>query len=186
MEGEESTNGRGGTSDDSETLREKLRESEARAEEAEARAKEATERARRLMAEMDDVRERTRRDKERAELYASQGLAKDVLPVADNLSRALSSAEEEGEPAELLKGVKEGLKLTEKGLMDALERHGVKRFEPAVGDEFDPDSMEALARIPSDDDAHHNAVFSVTKAGFFHHDRVLRPAQVAVSIKQDS
>ena len=128
-------------------------------------------------AELENVRKRLQRDKVEALRFANEGLARDLLPVVDNLERAVEHAEAGGDGQPLL----EGVRLVLRSALDVLERYGVKRID-AVGDVFDPNRHEAIARVP-DGDVEPNRVVRQFLPGYFLHDRLLRAAQVGVSTR---
>ena len=129
----------------------------------------------RAQAELENYRKRVQREADEARRYQAQPLARDVLPVLDNLRRAITAAEEGGDTA----GLVEGVRLVLKQLEDALARHGVQPIE-AVGQPFDPHLHEALQQVPSHDQPALNVVQEFQR-GYRLHDRVLRPSQVVVS-----
>jgi len=134
----------------------------------------------RTLAEMENLRKRTEREVADARLYGNAGFARDVLAVADNMHRALETID-----AELrehynakLKGLVEGVELTERELLKVLEKHGVKKFSPA-GERFDPNVHQAMYEVENPElPASH--VAEVIQAGYMLGERVLRPALVAV------
>ena len=103
------------------------------------------------------------------------GLAKDLLPVIDNLDRAMQAAKQAGEQGPLVQGVA----MVQGQLLDALKRHGVTVIE-AVGQQFDPGKHEAVMQQPAPGKAA-GTVLQVVENGFAIHDRVLRPAKVIVA-----
>ncbi len=135
----------------------------------------------RLAAEMDNLRRRTERDVKDAKSYSVAGFARDMLAVSDNLRRALDAipaeAKEAGETG--LNALIEGVEMTERAMLSALERHGVKKLEPE-GQKFDPNFHQAMFEIPNAD-VPNNTVLQVVQAGYTIGDRVLRPAMVGVS-----
>jgi molecular chaperone GrpE len=126
-------------------------------------------------AELENVKKRLQREKTDAIRFANESLLRDLLPVLDNLERAISHAELGGNG----QSVVEGVQLILKAALDILERHGVKRIE-AVGQPFDPSQHEAVAQVP-DPDRPSNQVVDQYLPGYRLHDRLLRPAQVSVS-----
>jgi len=151
---------------------------------AEALAKEAAEardRVLRTLAEMENLRKRTAREVADARTYGITGFARDVLDIADNLQRALDAVPAEARAAADpgLKGLIEGVELTERSLLNALEKHGVKKFDPA-GQKFDPNFQQAMFEVP-DPSVPPGTVVQVVQAGYTIGDRVLRPALVGVS-----
>lgn len=132
----------------------------------------------RLAADAQNTRRRAEKDVKDARAYAISAFAGDVLGVADNLSRALEAAR--GETLEgAAKTLVDGVALTEKSLLSALDRHGVKKIAPEPGDAFDPNRHQATAQIPSE---HPNgSVASLFAPGYVIGERTLRAAMVAVS-----
>ena len=150
----------------------------------EALAKEAAEardRMLRTLAEMENLRKRTTREVADARLYGITGFARDVLDIADNLQRALDAVPAEARAAADpgLKGLIEGVELTERSLLNALEKNGVKKFDPA-GEKFDPNFQQAMFEVP-DASVPTGTVVQVVQAGYTIGERVLRPAMVGVS-----
>lgn len=136
----------------------------------------------RLAAELENTRRRSAREKADAGRYAIANFARDLIGVSDNFERALRIADENA-PAEgmsdVAKGLIDGLKMTEKELLSALERHGVKRVA-AEREKFDPNLHQAVAQIPHTE-IPHGHVIDVAQQGFTIGDRVLRAAMVTVS-----
>jgi molecular chaperone GrpE len=135
----------------------------------------------RTLADMDNLRKRTEREVADARLYGIAGFARDVLAVADNMHRALSTVDlaqrEAADPT--VKAMIEGVELTERELMKALEKHGVRKFTPE-GEKFDPNLHQAMYEVPnSDHPAGH--VAQVIQSGYMIGERMLRPALVGVS-----
>lgn len=150
----------------------------------EALAKEAAEsrdKMLRTLAEMENLRKRTAREVADARTYGIAGFARDVLDIADNLQRALDAvpadARAAAEPG--LKALIEGVELTERSMLNALEKNGVKKFDP-IGEKFDPNFQQAMYEVP-DSSVAAGTVVQVVQAGFTLGERVLRPALVAVS-----
>jgi len=132
----------------------------------------------RALADAENARKRSDKDRREAERYGSTRLARDLLPVYDNLHRALASAEEsEDKPSEALL---EGVQLTLRELMNIFEKHGVHIIVPQVGDKFDPESHEAMFEAPVPNTVK-GTIIQVSAHGFLLYDRLLRPAQVGVS-----
>ena len=153
-------------------------ELQARLEEAEAQAAEAKERALRMAAEMENLRRRTERELRDAKSFAVSNFARDMLDVADNLSRALDAVPE-GSDDPALKGLKEGVEMTGRTLDRTLERHGVRKLEP-VGEKFDPNFHQAMFKMP-DASQPKDTVAQVVQPGYAIGPRVLRPAMVGVT-----
>jgi molecular chaperone GrpE len=162
-----------------------LGELEALLEEKERALKDAKDKLLRSYAEMENLRDRTRREAEATRKYAVQDFAKSILDVADNLGRALeivqkstSSADDAEANAKLLKSLTEGVEMTDKQLLKVFEKHGLERFNPE-GEPFDPNEHQAVYEV--DDDAKTpGTVGVVLKAGYKLNDRVIRPAIVGV------
>ncbi|MGH6726694.1 MAG: nucleotide exchange factor GrpE [Pseudolabrys sp.] len=135
----------------------------------------------RTLAEMENLRKRTEREVADARLYGNAGFARDVLAVADNMHRALTTIGPElREQADSnIKALVEGVELTERELLKVLEKHGVKKFSPA-GERFDPNVHQAMYEVP-DSELPPGHVAQVIQAGYMLGDRVLRPALVAVA-----
>jgi molecular chaperone GrpE len=150
----------------------------------EALAREAAEsrdKMLRTLAEMENLRKRTMREVADARTYGITGFARDVLDIADNLQRALDAvpAETRESADPILKALIEGVELTERSLLNALEKNGVKKFDPS-GEKFDPNFQQAMYEVP-DASVPPGTVVQVVQAGYMIGDRVLRPALVAVS-----
>ena len=135
----------------------------------------------RLLAEMENLRSRTEREVTDARQYGIAGFARDVLAVADNMHRALSTVDdmqrELADPA--VKAMIEGIELTERELMKALEKNGVKKFTPQ-GEKFDPNLHQAMYEVPNAD-VPPGHVAQVIQSGYMIGERMLRPALVGVS-----
>lgn len=113
-----------------------------------------------------------------AKMYGIQGFCKDLLTVADTLSLAIENIPTEQLENPLVKGMHEGLKLTENQLLKVFSDHGVKVINPE-GEKFDPNFHEALFQQPIPG-KEAGTVFAVTKKGYTLNDRCLRPAMVGV------
>jgi len=154
-------------------------EPETRIQELERELAEQKDRMLRAMAEADNVRRRAQRDAEDRVRYANEALLRELIPVLDNLDRALASARAAGGAESVVSGVE----LIQRELLRVLERAGVARYS-AVGQPFDPTRHEAIARVVSPQAAA-NTVVSEQLPGYLLHDRVLRPALVAVAVPPD-
>lgn len=132
----------------------------------------------RTLADAENSRKRAERDRREAEQYGGSRLARDLLPVFDNLKRALDAATDDTrtQAAALI----EGVELTLRELTNVLTKHGVAPIEPAVGDTFDPQQHEAMFEAPLPG-TKAGQIIQVMSVGFLLHDRLLRPAQVGVS-----
>ena len=135
----------------------------------------------RALAEMENMRRRTERQVADARDYGITAFARDVLAVADNMSRALAALDQElrekAEPG--VKALLDGVELTERELLKVLDKHGVKKFEP-TGEKFDPNLHQAMFEVP-DPSLPNGTVAQVVQAGYMIGERVLRPALVAVA-----
>jgi molecular chaperone GrpE len=144
-------------------------------------AAEAKDRMLRTLAEMENLRKRTSREVADARTYAITGFARDILDIADNLQRALDAlpAETKAAADPGLKALIEGVELTERSLINTLEKNGVKKFDPS-GEKFDPNFQQAMFEVP-DASVPSGTVVQVVQAGFMIGERILRPALVGVS-----
>jgi molecular chaperone GrpE len=131
--------------------------------------------AARAQAEMENTRKRLEREKSEFYKYAQEALIKDLLPVMDNLERAIAHGEESADKEGLLQGVR----MTQEGLMSVLSKHGLKVIE-AKGRPFDPNFHEAVMR-QENADAPPNTVVEEVQKGYLLHDRLIRPSMVVVS-----
>jgi len=144
-------------------------------------AAEARDKMLRTLAEMENLRKRTSREVADARIYGITGFARDILDIADNLQRALDAVpaemKESADPA--LKAFIEGVELTERSLLNTLEKNGVKKFDPS-GEKFNPNFQQAMYEVP-DTSVPSGTVVQVVQAGYTIGERVLRPALVGVS-----
>jgi molecular chaperone GrpE len=124
-------------------------------------------------ADLENYKRRAVREKQDALRFGSEHLLRDLLPVVDNLHRALDHARAGREDDPILKGIE----LVLRGFDEVLERHGVK-IVPARGEPFDPNRHEAISHVESDAPA--NTVIDEHQRGYLLHDRLLRPALVTV------
>jgi molecular chaperone GrpE len=129
----------------------------------------------RTRADFENYEKRVLRDHAQERRFMHAGLAKDLLPVIDNLDRAVEAATQAGEQGPLVQGVA----LVKGQLLDALKRHGITVIE-AVGQPFDPARHEAVMQRPAPG-KQPGTVLQVAEQGFTIHDRVLRPAKVIVA-----
>ncbi|MFT3728534.1 MAG: nucleotide exchange factor GrpE [Terricaulis sp.] len=134
----------------------------------------------RAMAETENTRRRAERQAQEARAYGIDRFARDLLPVADTLGRALAAAPPHWRESadDVSKNLLTGFELTERSLLEAFARHGLKPVG-AKGDAFDPNLHQAIAHIASDLPS--GTVAEVMQVGFVLADRTLRPAIVAVS-----
>ncbi|MFC4352360.1 nucleotide exchange factor GrpE [Fodinicurvata halophila] len=134
----------------------------------------------RAMADAENIRNRARKERDEAVKYAGGGLAKDLLSVADNLRRALDSVPAgAAEENEHLKSLMTGVEMTEKSLLEAFEKNHIKRIDP-VGERLNPHYHEAMVEV-EDPNYPPGTISQVLEPGYILHDRLLRPARVAVS-----
>ena len=148
---------------------------------AKAEAADMRDRYLRLAAEMDNLRRRTARDVKDAKSYSVAGFARDMLAVSDNLRRALDAIPAEAREAGDVgfNALIEGVEMTERAMLSALERHGVQKLEP-IGQKFDPNFHQAMFEVPNAE-VPNNTVVQVVQAGYTIGERVLRPAMVGVA-----
>jgi molecular chaperone GrpE len=131
----------------------------------------------RALAEVENTRRRAERTAQEARIYAIDRFAGDLLAVADTLGRAIAAAPRD-DVDEGFRNLLTGVELTERALLDAFSRHGLKRVG-AKGDTFDPNLHQAVAQAPSDLPA--GKVAEVMQPGYVLGDRTLRAAMVLVS-----
>jgi molecular chaperone GrpE len=148
---------------------------------AQQEAAELKDKLLRTLAEMENLRKRTEREVADSRLYGVTSFARDILNVADNMHRALNALDVElREQANAgVKALLDGVELTERELLNVLEKHGVKKLEP-LGQKFDPNRHQAMYEVP-DATAPAGHVVQVIQAGYLIGDRVLRPALVAIA-----
>jgi molecular chaperone GrpE len=144
-------------------------------------AAEARDKMLRTLAEMENLRKRTAKEVADARAYGITGFARDILDIADNLQRAFDAlpAEWKASADPALKAFIEGVELTERSLLNTLEKNGVKKFDPQ-GEKFNPNFQQAMYEVP-DASVPAGTVVQVVQAGFMIGERVLRPALVGVS-----
>ncbi len=142
---------------------------------ANAELEQAREQLLRTQAELENFRKRARRELEQERRYALLPLISELLPVLDNLARAVEAAEQSDDATGLL----EGVKMVSSQLQAALEKHHCRPIE-AAGAPFDPNLHEAIGEEPSDEQPS-GTVTRVTRVGYQLHDRVVRPSQVLIS-----
>lgn len=165
----------------------------AQAEPAEAEEDEATRAARlaaevaelrdqllRALAEAENQRRRSQREREEAVRYAAAPMLRDLVAVADNLQRALESVPGDGtEQDGALKILLEGVELTRRELDTVFERHGIVKLDP-LGERLNPHHHEAMFEVP-DPEQPSGTIVQVVQPGYLLHDRLLRPARVGVA-----
>lgn len=140
----------------------------------------------RALAELENTRRRAEREKQDASQFAVTRFARDMLTVADNFSRALAACppdkREAADPQ--VKGVIEGVEVTERQLLATLEQHGVKIIDTTDA-KFDPNLHQAVAEVPGEGKAP-GSIVHVIQTGYTLNGRLLRPAMVTVARKEDS
>ena len=137
----------------------------------------------RALADSENARKRADKDRREAENYGGSKLSRDLLPVYDNMKRALEAATEEQKVVSA--ALIEGVELTMRELVNVFGKHGIRPITPAVGDRFDPKEHEAMFEAPLPD-TQAGSIIQVSTEGFMLHDRLLRPAQVGVSSNTSS
>ena len=153
---------------------------EARIAELEEQVAQMRDQTLRALAEAENVRRRTDRDKEQTRLYAAGGLAKDLLNAVDNLRRALDAAPKDRDGLdETVKNLIVGVEMTERDLLTAFEKNGIKRIEP-LGQRFDPNLHQAMLEVENSGKPA-GTVVQLLAPGYVLHDRLLRAAMVGVA-----
>jgi molecular chaperone GrpE len=133
----------------------------------------------RAVAETENIRRRSQREREETTKYANTNFSRDILAIADNLRRALEScSDKESLPASALSLV-QGIELTENALISTFERHNIKKIFP-LQEKFDPNFHQAMIEI-EDATLPAGTIVQVLQAGYMLYDRLLRPAMVGVS-----
>jgi molecular chaperone GrpE len=134
----------------------------------------------RAHAEVENIRKRAERERDEATKYSIAKLARDIVAVGDNFQRAIDAVPAgaaEKDPA--LKSFLDGVTMTERELLNALDRHGIKRVQP-LNEQFNPHLHQAVAQVPRTD-VPSGTIVEVYQAGYMIEDRVLRPAMVGVA-----
>ncbi len=142
-----------------------------------AEVEELKERILRLHADFDNYRKRTNKEKEEWFQYASQGVVMNLLPVVDNLERALSSMEQQVDDQQSLIA---GINMIYRQLMDVLQREGLQPIE-ALGQIFDPLLHEAIMQVPVEEGQEDNLIVEELRKGYRFKDKVIRPTMVKVA-----
>ncbi len=155
---------------------------EERLKAAEAKAEENHDRLLRVTAEFENYKKRMERDMNDFKKFANESLIKDILPIVDNLERALEIPE--GDNEKTFDGLRKGVEMTLKGLMDGLKKFGVVPIE-SFEKPFDPNLHQAVMTEESDKHSE-STVSQVLQKGYMIQDRLLRPAMVVVSKKPAS
>jgi molecular chaperone GrpE len=146
---------------------------------AEVELTEYKDRALRAMAEVENVRRRAQREAEDSKKYAVSSFARDLLNVADNLRRALTSVDPAKVQDDVLKNLLAGVEATERELLAVFERNGVRRVDPK-GQKFDHNLHQAIFEAENTGQPP-GTVTEVLQTGYTLHDRLLRPAMVGVA-----
>jgi molecular chaperone GrpE len=146
---------------------------------AEAKAVEANDKMLRAMAEVENTRRRLERERDEARKYAASAFARDLLSAADNLRRALASMPEDQAADEATKSLLAGVAATERELLAAFEKHGIRRLDPK-GERFDHNFHQAIFEAENTGKPA-GTVVEVLQPGYIQHDRLLRPAMVGVA-----
>jgi molecular chaperone GrpE len=147
----------------------------------EAELQEAQDKLLRTLAEMENLRRRHTRELEDARKYAMAGFARDLLDVADNMRRAIAAVPEEARRTnELAETLLAGVELTERTLLGAFDKHGVKKIVPERGEKFDHNRHQAMFEVPTTD-LPPGHVADVMQTGWAIAERLLRPAMVGVT-----
>ncbi len=144
------------------------------------RLAESQDRVLRIQAELENYRKRARRELEDERRYAEIGLIADLLPIVDNMNRAIEAGEKKADPALLLSA----LKIMSQQFNDIFKKHHCTPISGA-GEPFNPHLHEAIMQQPNAEAPHHT-VLNVVRMGLMLYDRVVRPAQVIVSSNPSS
>jgi molecular chaperone GrpE len=153
---------------------------ESRIAELEAEVAKYKDQALRALAEQENVRRRAQRDREDALKFATSGFAKDLVTVADNLRRAIDSVPEaQASGNDLVKNLLSGVSATERELLSAFEKHGIRKLDP-LGEKFDHNFHQAIFELENTGKPA-GTVVQVLQAGYVIHDRLLREAMVGVA-----
>lgn len=163
-----------------EVLVAKVAELEAALMASQAKVKEQQDSVVRAAADVENMRRRATQDVEKAHKFALEKFAKELLPVIDNLERAVQSADAENEA---VKPVLEGIELTQKSFISSVEKFGLVALDPQ-GEAFDPEKHQAMAMQPSNE-VKPNHVMAVLQKGYELNGRVIRPAMVMVAKAAD-
>lgn len=156
-------------------------EGETREAQLEAELAETKDRLLRTLAEMENLRRRTERELDDARKYAISNFAREMLDVADNLSRALESIPSKArQNIELIKNLAEGVEMTEKTLLGSFERHHIVKLTPEPGEKFDHNRHQAMFEVETDQHPP-GTIAQVLQPGYMIADRLLRPVMVGVA-----
>ena len=138
----------------------------------------------RILAEMENLRKRFEKDKIDSIKYGNHNLAKDMLTLGDNLSRALDTISSDEKRSESFNNLIDGLKIAQKEFVMILEKHGVKKIE-SINKKFDHNYHQAMLEVETDE-FNEGYVVQEIQSGFTMHDRLLRPSMVGVSKKPEN
>jgi molecular chaperone GrpE len=130
-----------------------------------------------LSADFDNYRKRSLREKEEWVKYAAQNLIEKLLPVMDNLDRAVESVEVQSDET---RNILEGVRMIQRQMFEVLQKEGLSEIE-ALNEFFDPVCHEAVMQTPAEDGQQDNQIVEVLRKGYRYHDRVLRAAMVKVA-----
>jgi molecular chaperone GrpE len=151
-----------------------------RVQRLEAELAELRDRSLRALADAENTRRRSQREIMESRKYAASGIVKDLLNVSDNLHRALGSVPPEmRERDEQVKNLVIGVEMVEKDLLSVFEKHGVKRIEP-LGEPFNHEYHQAMYEVENSGQPS-GTIVQLLQPGYVMHDRLLRPAMVAVA-----
>lgn len=151
-----------------------------RVQQLEAELADLKDRSLRALADAENTRRRAQREVTDARKFAASGIVKDLLNVSDNLRRALESVPPEVfERDEQVKNLVVGVEMVEKDLLGAFEKHGVKKIEP-LGEPFNHEYHQAMYEV-ADSGKPSGTIVELLQPGYMLHDRLLRPAMVAVA-----
>ena len=163
---------------DADVFAEEIDEEELELEHVRVERDQYKDRFMRALADAENARKRSDKDRREAENYGGSKLARDMLPVYDNMKRALEAATEE--QRSISGPLLEGIELTMRELLSVFKKHGMEVIAPQVGDRFDPQHHQAMFEAPVPG-TKAGDIIQVAAEGFMLHDRLLRPAQVGVS-----
>ena len=138
----------------------------------------------RTLAEMDNLRKRFEKDKIDSIRYGNHNLARDILTLGDNLSRALDAISSNEKRSESFNNLIDGLNIVQKEFVTILEKHGVKKIE-SINKKFDHNYHQAMLEVETDE-FNEGYVVQEIQSGFTLHDRLLRPSMVGVSKKPEN
>lgn len=133
----------------------------------------------RSRAEFENYQKRNQREREQERRFMHKGFALDLLPVIDNLERALAAARSAADTSSLV----EGVNITHSQLIDILRRHGITHID-ALGQPFDPNVHHAVMKQPAQPGQESNTVVQVIENGYMIHELVLRPSVVIVAVAE--